>query len=200
MAAPIRVPPKLHRGRQSGSGKCQITCQSTRTHNSRRRHRRLCWWSGHFYVMWHWLLMFSVATALRTRGAAVRVHCARSLVTLLGVSSRHSGESHACLAGRGHGRRHVYGAARRRALPFGAGASPSAGLVGARVAGAPPVLAASEAMPPFTCQHLRCSATASHNKSANTDRVTAGCACLRASGCLQRYVAMAEPESVRGVQ
>src|SRR5437868_6120420 len=28
-----------------------ITCQSTRTHNSRRRLRRKCWWSGHFYVM-----------------------------------------------------------------------------------------------------------------------------------------------------
>ena len=28
-----------------------LTCQSTRTHNSRRRLRRKCWWSGHFYVM-----------------------------------------------------------------------------------------------------------------------------------------------------
>jgi hypothetical protein len=27
-----------------------LTCQSTRTHNSRRRLRRECWWSGHFYV------------------------------------------------------------------------------------------------------------------------------------------------------
>src|SRR5438105_12303218 len=30
-----------------------LTCQSTRTHNSRRRLRRLCWWSGHFYVRHH---------------------------------------------------------------------------------------------------------------------------------------------------
>jgi hypothetical protein len=29
---------------------CCLTCQSTRTHNSRRRLRRSCWWSGHFYV------------------------------------------------------------------------------------------------------------------------------------------------------
>ncbi len=28
-----------------------ITRQSTRTHNSRRRLRRKCWWSGHFYVI-----------------------------------------------------------------------------------------------------------------------------------------------------
>jgi hypothetical protein len=27
------------------------TCQSTRTHNSRRRLRRSCWWSGHLYVI-----------------------------------------------------------------------------------------------------------------------------------------------------
>jgi hypothetical protein len=30
---------------------CSLTCQSTRTHNSRRRLRRWCWWSGHFHVM-----------------------------------------------------------------------------------------------------------------------------------------------------
>ena len=30
---------------------CALTCQSTRTHNSRRRLRRKCWWSGHFYVI-----------------------------------------------------------------------------------------------------------------------------------------------------
>ena len=30
---------------------CDITFQSTRTHSSRLRLRRLCWWSGHFYVM-----------------------------------------------------------------------------------------------------------------------------------------------------
>ena len=30
-----------------------ITCQSTRTHNSRRRLRRSCWWSGHLHVIWH---------------------------------------------------------------------------------------------------------------------------------------------------
>jgi len=29
----------------------RITCQSTRTHNSRRRLRRSCWWSGHFCVI-----------------------------------------------------------------------------------------------------------------------------------------------------
>src|SRR5438105_11558231 len=28
-----------------------LTCQSTRTHNSRRRLRRKCWWAGHLYVM-----------------------------------------------------------------------------------------------------------------------------------------------------
>jgi hypothetical protein len=36
----------------SGEAAC-ITSQSTRTHNSRRRLRRRCWWSGHFYVMSH---------------------------------------------------------------------------------------------------------------------------------------------------
>ena len=36
------------RGRSRGT-----TCQSTRTHNSRRRLRRSCWWSGHLYVMSH---------------------------------------------------------------------------------------------------------------------------------------------------
>jgi hypothetical protein len=30
-----------------------ITNQSTRTHNSRTRLRRTCWWSGHFYVRPH---------------------------------------------------------------------------------------------------------------------------------------------------
>src|SRR5205814_6826372 len=30
---------------------CALTCQSTRTHNSTRRLRRKCWWSGHLYVM-----------------------------------------------------------------------------------------------------------------------------------------------------
>jgi hypothetical protein len=29
-----------------------ITWQSTRTHNSRRRLRRSCWWSGHLHVIW----------------------------------------------------------------------------------------------------------------------------------------------------
>ena len=32
---------------------CNLTGQSTRTHNSRRRLRRKCWWSGHFYVKAH---------------------------------------------------------------------------------------------------------------------------------------------------
>ena len=34
-----------------GAAICALTCQSTRTHNSRRRLRRRCWWSGHFYVI-----------------------------------------------------------------------------------------------------------------------------------------------------
>jgi hypothetical protein len=40
-----------------------ITCQSTRTHNSRRRLRRLCWWSGHFYVKRHDALCHSTFTS-----------------------------------------------------------------------------------------------------------------------------------------
>jgi hypothetical protein len=39
--------------RKSNRGGLCITRQSTRTHNSRRRLRRKCWWSGHFYVMSH---------------------------------------------------------------------------------------------------------------------------------------------------
>jgi len=41
-----------------------LTCQSTRTHNSRRRLRRECWWSGHFYVMSH----------RRSAPSVVRIH------------------------------------------------------------------------------------------------------------------------------
>ena len=43
---------------------CPITCQSTRTHNSRRRLRRWCWWSGHFYVVRHWRRMHSASKAV----------------------------------------------------------------------------------------------------------------------------------------
>src|SRR4051812_15663734 len=32
------------------SGKCLLTCQSTRTHNSRMRLRRKALWSGHLHV------------------------------------------------------------------------------------------------------------------------------------------------------
>jgi hypothetical protein len=44
----------------------------------------------------------------------------------------------------------------------------------------------SEAMPPFTFMHRGHARSAAHNWSANADRVQAGFASLRASGCLQR--------------
>jgi hypothetical protein len=47
----------------------------------------------------------------------------------------------------------------------------------------------SEAMPPFTFQNRGHARTAAHNWSANADRVRPGFAGLRASGCLQRYLA-----------
>src|SRR5437016_4385013 len=41
--------------------KCRcLTCQSTRTHNSRRRLRRSCWWSGHFYVRPHMQIAYAL--------------------------------------------------------------------------------------------------------------------------------------------
>jgi hypothetical protein len=60
------------------------------------------------------------------------------------------------------------------------------------VVGAPPGLLQSGAMPPCSLQHSARASTASHNKSVNTDRVTAGFARLRASGYLQRYAAWKE--------
>src|SRR6185369_5421616 len=60
-------------------------------------------------------------------------------------------------------------------------------LAGARVVCAPASRLKAWAMPPFTCQHRRDATAASHNKSVQTDRVTAGFARLRASADLQRY-------------
>jgi hypothetical protein len=42
------VPCRCNRSPEKGEN-CRLTCQSTRTHNSRLRLRRSCWWSGHFY-------------------------------------------------------------------------------------------------------------------------------------------------------
>src|SRR6266568_7350062 len=47
-------------------------------------------------------------------------------------------------------------------------------LAGARVVCAPESQLKAWAMPPFTCQHRRDATAASHNKSVQTDRVTAG--------------------------
>ena len=137
--------------------------------------------------------MSSLAATARMRGAravsSVAAHLGRSrrMVTLLGVALSRSGESRARAAGVGTGRRHGFGEAARRAMPVGAGAAASACLVGARATGLPALLVASRAMPPFSCLNRVGTTTASHNKSVNTDRVTAGFACLRASGYLQRY-------------
>jgi hypothetical protein len=171
-----------------------ITCQSTRTPCSIRALRAL--WAqvaGYLHVMWHWPLMSSLAATARMRCARVvsagTVAClgrSRRMVALLGVALSRSGESLAGAAGVGARRRHGFGEVARRAVLVGAGASASARLVGARAAGLLALLVASGAMPPFTCLHRVGTTTASHNKSANTDRVTAGFACLRASGCLQR--------------
>jgi hypothetical protein len=142
--------------------------------------------------------MSSLAVTARMGGARVvsagvvaRPGRSRGMVALLGVALSRSGALLARAVGVGTGRRQGFGEAARRAVPVGAGASAPARLVGARVAGLPALLVASGAMPPFTCLHLRGTTTASHNQSANADRVAAGFACLRASGCLQRYEALA---------
>jgi len=130
--------------------------------------------------------MSRVGTAHTRRGGLARTHCTATVVALLGVAQLRPGKSCTWLVGVGQRRRHGFSPLGLRAVPFGAGNAAAACLVGARVMGVPAVPQASEATPPFSCPHRSEAATASHNKSVQTDRVTAGCACLRASADLQR--------------
>ena len=155
-------------------------------------------------VMWHWLLMSSVAATARMRGAravsagvAARLGRSRRMVALLGVALSCSSESLASTAGVGGGRRHGFGEVARCALPVGAGGSASGSVVGAKAADVPALLVASGAMPPFSCLQLRGTTTASHNKSVNTDPHLQEAASPQWwwSGYLQRYEALASRAS-----
>ncbi len=57
-----------------GGGECGLTCQSTRTHNSRLRLRRWLLWSGHLHVkqqMPTWLQLTAVAGVVGLFNGAV---------------------------------------------------------------------------------------------------------------------------------
>jgi hypothetical protein len=121
------------------------------------------------------------------RGQATFAHLVSChLVTLLGAARSRSGERRARMAESKLRRRHGFGVARFLSRSFAAagkaarahrhsGGSPATGLAASGAMRAFPGPAA------FAVHH------GSYNSSANTDRVTAGFACLRASGCLQRY-------------
>jgi len=174
-----------------------ITCQSTRTHNSRRRLRRLCWWSGHFHVIWHWRRMFRVAAVLALDGGLApwgepaRAAPSRRRVTLLGVARSHSGEPRANMAESKLRRRHGFGLAGRRSRPF---ASAGQALHVRRRSGGSLAcgLATSEAMRAFPMPASRALHHGSYNWSANTDPQLQEAASPQGlwSGCLQRYVAL----------
>ena len=67
--------------------KCRLTRCSARTCNSTRPLRGSRCMPGSANVMWHWLLMLSVASALRSHSSVARNNRAQGLVTLLGVAS-----------------------------------------------------------------------------------------------------------------
>jgi len=150
-----------------------ITCQSTRTHNSRRRLRRKVLWSGHLHVIWHWRRMHRVSSALSTYRKAARIGRTRSAVTLLGVAPSRSGESRACMAESKLGRRHGVELVGWLSLPFAlagqalrvrshAGESLACGF------------ATSRAMPPFSSLHRGNARSAAYNWSFHTDACGAG--------------------------
>jgi hypothetical protein len=126
-------------------------------------------------VMWHWGRMSKIEAAV--------VH---GMSALLGVAVSRSDGSQFRRVGVGQGCSHGLGEVRRCAAPFGAGVSVSRYVAGDRAAGVRTRLAASQAMPPFSRQHGSGATTASHNKSVQADRVTAGSACLRTSADLRR--------------
>jgi len=144
-------------------------------------------------VMWHWRCMSEASTALDSGarlvlgGGLARTAFAPGVVVILGVAQCRSGGSSVRRAGIVRSRGHGFGSVGGRSAPSRACASVSACSVDTRVAGVRPGPATSGAMPPFSCEHRSVATTASHNKSVQTDRVTAGFACLRASADLQRY-------------
>ena len=181
-----------------------ITCQSTRTHNCRKRLRRMCWWSGHFYVVWHWRRMHSLSKAIVRCACPVSAGGA-SRVSLRATDFYFSGGGASSLGRVGAPAPMRVSVGQSRRVP--AGGRGASGLVRLHSfgVGAQPGLRQSGAMPPFPVQHplrkvragvlgwLALATSASYNRSAHTDsqRQEAASRHVLCAGGLQRCTALA---------